>query len=128
MKISNLLVAISLAVSMPIAYSANKEDFNVQTTRGLVNLCSAESGEDLYEAAMGFCLGFVDAAHDYHAVVTSGDMLPPVACPGHKTTRQEVVDMFLEWAKANDAMLDKESPIQGLMRAAADKWPCEASA
>ena len=73
---------------------------------------------------MGYCLGFVDAAHDYHAAVTSGDLLKPIACPGHETTRKEVVNMFLDWARANTALLDTESPIHGLMRAASAKWPC----
>jgi len=100
-------------------------DFKAKTTHNLVNLCSATWGDDQYAAAMGFCLGFVDAAMDYHRVITSGDLVKPVACPEHTVTRQEVVDAFLAWAKANPTMLDNESPIQGVMRAAGAKWPCK---
>lgn len=124
MKIPAILLASALAIAAPPAYTADKADFNVRTTRDLVNLCSVQSDGDMYEAAMGFCLGFLDAAHDYHAAITSGDMLQPIACPGHQTTRQEVVDMFLAWARANESLLDNESPIHGLMRAASAKWPC----
>lgn len=124
MKTPAILLAIALAIATSPAYTANTADFNVNTTRDLVNLCSAQSGDDMYAAAMGFCLGFVDAAHDYHAALTSGDMLKPIACPGHQTSRQEVVDMFLAWARANDSLLDNESPIHGLMRAASAQWPC----
>ena len=117
-----LAMALLLAGSPVLAL--DKSDFEVKTTRDLVTLCSATANDDMYEAAMGYCLGFVDAAHDYHAAVTSGDLLKPIACPGHETTRKEVVNMFLDWTRANTALLDTESPIHGLMRAASAKWPC----
>ena len=69
-------------------------------------------------------LGFIDAAHDYHQSITSGDLLKPISCPSHQVTRQEVRDVFLMWASSNGALLDTESPIHGLMRAASAKWPC----
>mgnify|MGYP001551683342 CR=1 FL=1 len=124
MRITELALGAVLVLAAPVASAVNQTDFEVRTTRDLVSLCSATQGSDMYGAAMGYCLGFVDAAHDYHAAITSGDMVKPITCPGHKTTRQEVVDMFLAWAKANDGLLDNESPIQGLMRAASAKWPC----
>ncbi len=117
------LVAAGACVATS-AHAVDESDFNVKTTRDLVDLCSVSSTSDMYGAAMGYCLGFVDAAHDYHAVVTHDDMLKPVACPGHTTTRQEVVDAFLAWARNNDGLLDSESPLNGLMRAAAATWPC----
>jgi len=106
------------------ALSAETANFAAQTTRDLVRLCSAPESNELHTTAMGYCLGFVDAATDYHAVITSGDLLEPVACPGRTVTRREVVDVFLAWARRNDALLDTEGPIHGLMRAASDKWPC----
>lgn len=124
MKIHGILLATALALGAVSAHAVELADFEVQTTRDLVSLCSVSSDSDMYGAAMGYCLGFVDAAHDYHAVITSGDLLKPIACPGHETTRQELVDMFLGWARSNDGLLDGESPIQGLMRAASAKWPC----
>jgi len=107
------------------AHAVESMDFKAKTTRNLVNLCSVTWGDEQYGAAMGFCLGFVDAAMDYHRVITSGDLVKPVACPQETVTRQELVDVFLAWAKANPTMLDNESPIQGVMRAASAKWPCK---
>ena len=124
MRHLTLWLAGALLCATPAAFGLDKSDFEMKTTRDLVGLCSASSGEDMYEAAMGYCLGFVDAAQDYHRVVTNDDMLAPVACPGHMVTRREIVDAFLAWAGANGNMLDKEAPLQGLMRAAAAKWPC----
>jgi hypothetical protein len=119
-----LLTGLSLGYSAA-AVAQDSTDFTVKTSRHLVNLCSVTAGQDDYEAAMGYCLGFMDGVHDYHAVLTSDALLKPVACPGHQTTRGEFVSMFLDWAAANPSLLDNESPIQGVMRAAAQKWPCQ---
>ena len=116
-----------LALWLPAAAAVNAADdatFRVKTTGDLVDLCRTAEGHRNFDAAMGYCLGFVDAANDYHRAITSGDLLEPIACPEHETTRREVVDMFLAWARKNGNLLESESPINGLMRAAADKWPC----
>ena len=107
------------------AFAVDSADFKAKTTRSLVNLCSVTWGDEEYEAAMGFCLGYVDAAMDYHRTITSGDLVKPIACPDGPVTRQELVDVFLTWAKAHPELLDGESPIHGVMRAATDKWPCK---
>lgn len=110
-------------LSLP-AHAVEPSDFNAKTTRSLYNLCSVTATDPQYDAAMGFCLGFVDGALDYHRALTSGDLVTPITCPGHMTTRQEIVDAFLAWARDNPSLLDTESPIQGLMRSATAKWPC----
>jgi len=119
-----VFLALMLAFGATASFAAESENFQVKTTRDLVTLCSAKMGDADYDAAKGYCLGFIDAAHDYHAVITSGDMLRPITCPGKMTTRQQVIDMFLAWARNNEGLLDGESPIQGLMRAASARWPC----
>ena len=119
-----ILAALALGYGAP-ALAVDSADFKAKTTRNLVNLCSATWGDEQYEAAMGFCLGFIDAAQDYHRAITSGDLVKPISCPTGPVTRQELVDIFLAWAKANPGLLDGESPIHGVMRAASDKWPCK---
>ncbi|MGI9265028.1 MAG: Rap1a/Tai family immunity protein [Gammaproteobacteria bacterium] len=124
MKKLIIILTASLLFATTLTRAADTADFNASTTRDLVDLCSVSDSDDLYAAAMGYCLGFVDAAHDYHHSITSGELLKPIACPGHDVTRQELVDVFLAWAGANGGLLDSESPIHGLMRAASAKWPC----
>ena len=124
-SLSRTIVFSLLLFVNSYAFSADTAHFTANTTRDLVKLCSTSKNSDLHGAAMGYCLGFVDAATDYHAVITSGDLLKPVACPGSTVTRGEVVDVFLAWARNNDALLDTEDPIHGLMRAVTDKWPCD---
>ena len=118
-----VLAAVVLGYAAPAA-ALDSADFKAKTTRNLVNLCSATWGDEDYQAAMGFCLGFIDAAQDYHRAISSGELVKPISCPGHSVSRQDVVDVFLEWAKSNDPLLDRESPIHGLMRASSAKWPC----
>lgn len=119
-----IIFVAALVCAAPSSYAAETSDFNAKTTRDLVDLCSVQADDDLYAAAMGYCLGFADAAYDYHQMITSGEMLKPIACSGDQVTRQEVVDAFLAWARANSALLDSEGPIHGLMRAVSAKWPC----
>ena len=126
MKSVSRTVALTLLLfSATCALSAETMNFAAKTTRDLVQLCSAPESNELHTTAMGYCLGFVDAATDYHAVITSGELLEPIACPGRTVTRGEAVDVFLAWARRNEALLDTESPIHGLMRAATEKWPCD---
>lgn len=123
--LSRTLALTLLLLPATYALSADTMNFAAKTTRDLVRLCSSPESNELHSTAMGYCLGFVDAATDYHAVITGGDLLEPIACPGRTVTRGEAVDVFLAWAKRNEALLDTESPIHGLMRAATEKWPCD---
>ena len=124
-SISRTIVCALFLFTASYALSADTSDFAAKTTRDLVKLCSVAEGDDLHGAAKGYCLGFVDAATDYHAVVTSGELLKPLTCPPGSATRGDVVDVFLAWAKKNDALLDTENPIHGLMRALIEQWPCD---
>ena len=124
-SISRTVVCTLLLFTTSYALSAETTNFAAKTTRDLVKLCSAAEDHELHGAAMGYCLGFVDAATDYHAVITSGDMLKPLTCPPGSVTRGDVVEVFLAWAKKNDAVLDTENPIHGLMRAVTEEWPCD---
>ena len=42
-------------------------------------------------------------------------------------TRQDVIDTFLAWAANNEDLLDVTAPLDGLMQAAHQVWPCENS-
>ena len=123
--LSRTLALTLLLFPANYALSADTVHFAATTTRDLVRLCSSPESSELHGTAMGYCLGFIDAATDYHAVITSGDLLEPIACPGRTVTRGEVVDVFLAWARRNEPLLDTESPIHGLMRAATETWPCD---
>jgi hypothetical protein len=44
----------------------------VATTFGVVELCGVKVGDATHEAAIGFCLGRVDAYRDCRALLTAG--------------------------------------------------------
>jgi hypothetical protein len=96
----------------------------VKTAGELTALCSVSADDPSYAAAMGFCLGYIDAALDYHAALTSGVKYKPFVCPHAGLTREEVVTVFLEWSKANPQQLENGAPVEGVMRAVYEKWPC----
>ena len=51
------LVAVGLWLLQ--AEAVTRDDFLMQTTQDLVDVCSVKPGEPSYEGALGFCLGKV---------------------------------------------------------------------
>jgi len=124
MKSFRYVIALSALVLSNQSMAATAQQRHVESTGDLVELCSVSAGDPIYDAAMGFCLGYVDAAIDYHAALTAGPKNDAIACPEADITREEVVVVFMAWSKRNTQLLKSESPVTGLMRAAAEKWPC----
>jgi len=124
MKLIRYLIALSALLFSTQSVAAAAQQRHVGSTGDLIELCSVSAADPLYEAAMGFCLGYIDAAMDYHAALTAGPKYDPIACPETAVTREEVVVVFMEWSKRNSQYLKGEAPVTGLMRAAAEKWPC----
>ena len=99
-------------------------NFNVGTTRDLVELCSAEPADPLYAEALQFCYGYMAGAAHFYRALMHGDRIKPIACPEREVTRQEVVGAFLEWARANAQHME-ELPVESVVRAAVAEWPCD---
>jgi hypothetical protein len=127
MRIQKTLIAITAMLVSSQAAALNPEGFDVTNTGHLVELCSVSADDPLYIAAMGFCLGYIDAAIDYHQALTAGDKYAPIACPDTEVTREQLVAVFLDWSKGNAVYMVNETPVNGLMRAASEKWPCPAN-
>jgi hypothetical protein len=124
MKLSRYVIALTAIFSSTHALAVTPENYDVTTTADLVELCSVSADDPLYEAAMGFCLGYIDAAMDYHAALTAGSRFNAIVCPNGTVSREEVVGVVLEWSKTNAQHLQGEAPVQGVMRAIVEKWPC----
>jgi len=126
MQIQKTVLAIAAMLAASQVAALNPQGFEVENTGHLVELCSVTADDPLYNAAMGFCLGYVDAAIDYHQAMTAGDKYDPVACPETEVSREQLVVVFLDWSKGNAAYMTDESPVNGVFRAASAKWPCPA--
>ena len=98
MQVQKTLLAIAAMLATSQAAALNPMGFDVEKTSHLVELCSVSAQDPLYNEAMGFCLGYVDAAIDYHQAMTAGDKYAPVACPEEEVTREELIVVFLDWS------------------------------
>lgn len=124
MQLIRHAIALAAVVASTQTLAVTPENYDVMTTGDLIELCSVSADDPLYDAAMGFCLGYIDAALDYHAALTAGQKYAPIACPDSTVTREEVVAVFMEWSKGNAQHLQSGPPVEGVMRATYEKWPC----
>ena len=106
------------------AMAVEPSDFNANTTRDLVALCSDQPGDPLYAEAKQFCYGFLAGIAQFHRSMVHGEKIEPLACPKYEITREQLVGVLLGWAKANPRSMD-ELPAESLARAAAAQWPCD---
>jgi Rap1a immunity proteins len=72
--------------------------------------------------AKQFCYGFLAGVAQFHGAMVQGDKIQPLACPKDAVTREQLVGVFLDWAKANPQSMD-ELPVESLERAAVSAQP-----
>ena len=72
MKLIRYVIALAALAASTQTLAATPQADNVTTTGELIELCGVSVDDPLYNAAMGFCLGYIDAALDYHAALTAG--------------------------------------------------------
>lgn len=124
MKLKESVIAMAAFAVASQSLPAAERQRHVETTGDLVELCSVSADDPKYAAAMGFCLGYLDAAMDYHAALTEGPGYRPIVCPEASMTREELKAVFIEWSKRNPQHMTDERPVTGVMRAVVEQWPC----
>ena len=124
MKLIRYVFALAALAASTQTLAAAPQADNVTTTGELIELCGVSVDDPLYNAAMGFCLGYIDAALDYHAALTEGANNAAITCPDSSVSREDVVVVVVEWSKRNAQHLKSEAPVEGVMRAVSEKWPC----
>jgi len=126
MQLIRHAIALAAVVASTQTLAGAPQAHQVTTTGDLIELCSVSVDDPLYGAAMGFCLGYIDAALDYHAALTSGPKYNPLTCPANTVSREEVVTVVVEWSRRHAQHQNTEAPVTGVMRAVAERWPCSA--
>lgn len=123
-RIACLILAIILL--MPgLVWGATAEDFEMETTQDLLDLCTTPSDDPLYVAATHFCHGYLVGAFDYYEAVSTGPQGIRLLClPEPPPSRNEAVSMFIKWLKAHPEYMD-EPPVETEFRFLIEKWPCE---
>jgi len=126
--VNALMVIVFLAVAVPLAVNAaDKMDFKLDNTRQLFNLCAVSPDDPLYIPAIYACRGFIEAAVQYHDAVSDRKHLKRLICYESDTCIEDGRIAFVDWGQAHqeDETRMTEQPVIGLVRALAEKYPCE---
>ena len=113
-----LAVATGSAEAQPL-------DPKLETTRALLELCSAQPGSPRYGARLSYCEGFMAGTGLLYEKLVEAGAIRPWACAPSPPSAEEVRNAFVTWARANPRYLD-EPPVDGFWRAMAATWPCPA--
>jgi len=98
-------------------------DFRILTTKSLYQVCAAPESSELFAEARQACYGFIYGAGLFYYEVVKAGKAKSVVCPGGQIDREAVREAFVAWTQSHLQAMS-ESPIDGLLRAAASQWPC----
>ena len=119
-----LLIAV-VVLSSGFAGAVSEKDFEAQTTENMLNLCTAGPDDPLYHQAINFCHGYLVGAFHYHEAQSTGPKGIKFVCmPDPMPSRNDAIDMFIEWAKAHPQHWG-ETPVETEFRFLMEKWPCK---
>jgi hypothetical protein len=115
-----LSVFLTLPASV-LAGAASENDFKADTTEQIVNLCTVDPADPLYHQAVNFCHGYLVGAYDYYEAAHSGPKAFRLVClPDPLPSRNEAIQMFIEWAKAHPQYMG-ENPVETEFRFLTEK-------
>lgn len=126
------ILAVMLAAELALAPPAQAagepgfslDDFQVETTQDLLDICTLERGHPSHFEAQAFCYGYFQGGADFHQALAAGPEFQPIACPTSEVTVRDVVATFVAYARAHPEYLD-ERPMDTAFRAVSAEWPCQ---
>ena len=120
------LALLGTALAMPgVAGAIADADFEVKTTRSLLNLCTVSAEDARYKEALHFCHGFLVGAYHYYLATLAGPNAKPLVCPSDPPpTRNATVAAFIAWAQAHPQYMN-EAPVETEFRFLTETWPCK---
>jgi len=98
---------------------AQNGPFDDETTAELARLCASPAASD-----RDFCFGFMLGAGQFYSEMLRAEVIRPLACPDPVPTIEEMRVGFIDWVAANPEAGDSRA-VDGMMRAAAETWPCD---
>lgn len=118
------LIGVTVAPGVQAA-PVHRSNFNVETTKDLVSLCSASETDPLYTAAQNFCHGFAVATY---RMITTEEMATRVThklfcLPPNPPTRDQAIASFVQWANQRPKTL-ASSPSDGIVEYLVTQYPC----
>ena len=120
-----ILLLIAVLCAPGWAGAVSEEDFKLDTTGDLIELCTAPTTDPYQKEAVSFCLGFLVGAYRYHVAEHGGPSGSPLVCPPNPPPpRAEVAKMFLAWTKKHPEY-NNEKPVETWFRFLIEKYPCK---
>jgi hypothetical protein len=120
-----LLMIVFLLPGFASAGAVTEKDFLAETTEQFLNLCTVSPDDPYFREAIGFCHGFLVGAYDYYEAAHTGAGGPKLVCfPEPPPSRNDAVNMFVEWAQAHPQYWQKK-PVDTEFRFLTEKWPCK---
>ena len=118
-------IAASGVAPVPASAATSEDDFTMQTTRNLVNLCGTQPDDPVRDQAQELCLGYIAGAASMHRLLVAERKLEggPIACPTQSVSREDFAAYFVNWANDHSQYMD-DPAIATMVRAAIDKFPC----
>lgn len=125
MRRKTTILLVLIVFLLPVfAGAVSEKDFEAQTTESMVNLCTAAIDDPLYHQAINFCHGYLEGAFHYYEATSSGPTGIKLVCmPDSRPSRNQVIDMFIDWAKAHPQYWS-EPPVESEFRFMMEMWPC----
>ena len=120
-----ILVFLCAFLLPGLAGAVEKDDFVIDTTGDLIDLCTAPKSDPLHKEAVNFCVGYLVGAYHYHVVENAGPKGRRLVCPPDPPpSRTEAVIMFVDWVKKHPEYMDEE-PVETWFRFLIEKYPCK---
>jgi hypothetical protein len=121
-----ILLLLGAALAVPgVAGAITDGDFEVKTTRNLLNLCTVSADDVRYKEALHFCHGFLVGAYQYYLATLAGPNAKPLVCPPDPPpTRNAAIAAFIGWAQAHPQYMN-EAPVESEFRFLTETWPCK---
>ena len=120
------LLLFGAALAVPgVAAAVTDGDFEVKTTRNLLNLCTVSADDARYKEALHFCHGYLVGAFHYYVASVSGPNAKRLVCPPDPPpTRNVAIAAFIVWAQAHPQYMG-EAPVETEFRFLTETYPCK---
>ena len=121
-----ILLLLGAALAVPgVAGAVTDGDFEVKTTRNLLNLCTVSANDARYKEALHFCHGFLVGAYQYYLATLAGPNAKPLVCPPDPPpTRNAAITGFMGWAQGHPQYMN-EAPVEAEFRFLTETYPCK---
>lgn len=119
-----LLLSVAFLGFAATSPAITTEEFGLRTGADFAALCSTPADDPLHTAAIHMCHGFGAGTYQAILAMTRHEKLAPLFCPPEPAvSRNEAVQMFLEWAKRNPQHM-AERPADVIGRFLVQQFPC----